>query len=95
VGSGFDLAGALKELEGLKNELDNNKTTREVMASALLLIQVEKLDVNETTLRYLGAVISGAIDGDGQVSAAMGEVGLTRGKLEDALLWGLPSRHMA
>ncbi|MFZ8840376.1 MAG: hypothetical protein ACO2PM_15980 [Pyrobaculum sp.] len=27
-------------------------------------VQAEKLGVNETTLRYLGAVASGAIDGD-------------------------------
>ncbi len=59
VGSGFDLAGALKELEGLKNELDDDNIAREVVAPALLLLQAERLGVNETTLRYLGAVISG------------------------------------
>jgi hypothetical protein len=61
VGSGFDLAGALKDLEGLKNELDDDNIAREVVAPALLLLQAERLGVNETTLRHLGAVISGAI----------------------------------
>jgi hypothetical protein len=87
VGSGFDLAGALKELEGLKNELDNDKIAREVVAPALLLIQAERLGVNEETLRYFGAVVSGAIGGDGSVSAARKEVGLTSGEREIALLW--------
>ena len=88
VGSGFDLAGALKELEGLKNELDDDNIAREVVAPALLLLQAERLGVNETMLRYLGAVISGAIGGDGHVSAAMGVVGLTSGERGIALLWG-------
>jgi hypothetical protein len=57
------------------------------MAPAFLLIQAERLGVNETTLRYFGAVISGAIGGDGHVSAAMKEVGLTSGEREIALLW--------
>jgi hypothetical protein len=87
AGSGFDLAEALEELERLKSRLDDDKIAREVVAPALLLIQAERLGVNETTLRYLGAVISGAIDGDGYVSAAMGVVGLTRGKCATALLW--------
>jgi hypothetical protein len=87
VGSGFDLTRALEELEGLKSRLADDKIAREVIAPALLLIQAERLGVNETTLRYLAAVASGTIDGDGHVSAAMGEVGLTRGKLEDALFW--------
>jgi hypothetical protein len=82
VGSGFDLAGALEELEGLKNELDNDKTAREVVAPALLLIQAERLGVDETTLRCFGAVASGAIDGDGHVSAARKEVGLTAASAE-------------
>jgi hypothetical protein len=43
--------------------------------------------VNETTLRYFGAVISGAIGGDGSVSAARKEAGLTSGEREIALLW--------
>jgi len=48
----------------------------------------ERLGVNETTLRYFGAVVSGAIDGDGTVYAAMRMVGLTSGKYAVALLWG-------
>jgi DUF971 family protein len=76
-----------RRLEALRDLLNDDKIAREVVAPALLLIQAEKLDVNETTLRYFGAVASGAIGGDGYVSAAMGEVGLTRGKLEDALFW--------
>jgi hypothetical protein len=87
VGSGFDLAGALKELEALRDRLNDDKVAREVIAPALLLIQAERLGVNEETLRYFAAVVSGAIGGDGHVSAAMGEVGLSRGKLEDALFW--------
>jgi hypothetical protein len=88
VGPGFDLAGALVELEGLKSRLDDDKIARGVMAPALLLMQAEKLGVNEETLRYFGAVISGAIDGGGHVSAARKEVGLTSGKRAVALLWG-------
>jgi hypothetical protein len=88
VGSGFDLAGALEELEGLKSRLDDDKTARKVVAPALLLMQAEKLGANETTLRYFGAVASGAIDGDGHVSAAEGKVVLTSGKHAVALLWG-------
>jgi len=76
------------ELEGLKSRLDDDKTAREVVALALLLIQAERLGVNETTLRYFGAVISGAIGGDGSVSAAEGKVVLASGKREIALLWG-------
>jgi len=87
VGSGFDLTRALKELEGLKNELDNDKIAREVVAPALLLMQAERLGVNEETLKYLAAAVSGAIDGDGHVSAARKEVGLTSGKRGIALLW--------
>jgi hypothetical protein len=75
------------ELEALRDKLDDDKIAREVVAPALLLIQAEKLDVNETTLRYFATVISGAIDGDGYVSAARREVGLTSGKREIALLW--------
>ncbi len=76
-----------RRLNALRDRLNDDKIAREVVAPALLLIQAEKLGVNETTLKYFAAVASGAIDGDGHVSAAMGEVGLTRGKLEDALLW--------
>jgi hypothetical protein len=87
VGSGFDLAGALEELRGLKSGLDDDKVAREVVGPALLLIQAERLGVNEATLRYFGAVASGAIDGDGYVSAAMKKVVLTSGEREIALLW--------
>ena len=74
------------ELEALRDRLNDDKIAREVVAPALLLIQAERLGVNETTLKYFGAVISGAIGGDGYVSAARKEVGLTSGKLEVALL---------
>ena len=79
--------GVRGELEALRNKLNDDKIAREVVAPALLLIQAERLGVNETTLRYLGAVISGAIDGDGYVSAARKEVGLTSGKRAVARLW--------
>jgi hypothetical protein len=74
-------------LNALGDMLNDDKIAREVVASALLLIQAERLGVNETTLRYFAAVTSGAVDGDGYVSAAMRVVGLTSGKLEVALLW--------
>jgi hypothetical protein len=86
VGSGFYLVGALKELETLMDRLNDDKIAREAIAPALLLIQAERLSVNETTLRCFGAVASGAIGGDGYVSAARKEVGLTSGKREVALL---------
>jgi hypothetical protein len=76
-----------RRLEALRDLLNDDKIARETVAPALLLIQAERLGVNETTLRYFGAVVSGAIGGDGYVSAAMGEVVLTSGKLEGALLW--------
>ncbi len=88
VGFGFNLAGALKELETLRDRLNDDKVAREVIAPALLLIQAERLGVDETTLKYFGAVISGTIGGDGHVSAAMGVVDLTSGKRAVALLWG-------
>jgi hypothetical protein len=75
------------ELEALRNKLNDDKVAREVIAPALLLIQAERLGVNETTLRYFGAVISGAIDGDGYVSAVMKKVELASGKHAVALLW--------
>jgi hypothetical protein len=75
------------ELEALRDRLNDDKVGREVVAPALLLIQAERLGVNEETLRYLGAVISGAIGGDGYVSAALGKVVLTSGEREIALLW--------
>ncbi len=88
VGSGFDLAGALEELKSLKSRLDDDKTARKVVAPALLLMQAERLGVNETTLRYFAAAVSGAIGGDGYVSTAMGVVGLASGERVVALLWG-------
>ncbi len=88
AGPGFDLGKALVELKGLKSRLDDDKIAREVIAPALLLLQAERLGVNETTLRYFAAVISGAIDGDGYVSAAEGKVVLTSGERAAALLWG-------
>jgi len=89
VGSGFDLEKALRELEGLKSRPDDDKIAREVLAPALLLIQAERLGVNEETLRYFTAVASGAIGGDGYVSAAMRVVGLTSGEREIALIWAV------
>jgi tetratricopeptide (TPR) repeat protein len=88
AGSGFDLGNALEGLRGLGSRLNDDKIAREVIAPALLLMQAERLGVNEVTLRYFGAVISGAIGGDGSVSAAEGKVVLTSGKREVALLWG-------
>jgi hypothetical protein len=79
----------LEELERLKSRLDDDKTAREAMAPALLLIQAEKLGVNETTLKYFAAVVSCAISGDGYVSAARKEVGLTSGEREVVLLWAV------
>jgi len=76
------------ELEALRNKLNDDKVAREVVAPALLLIQAERLGVNEETLRYFGAVISGAIGGDGYVSAAEGKVMLASGERGVALLWG-------
>jgi hypothetical protein len=77
-----------RRLEALRDRLNDNKVARKVVAPALLLIQAERLGVNETTLRYFGAVVSGAIGGDGHVSAAMRVVGLTSGERGIALLWG-------
>ncbi len=75
------------ELEALRDRLNDDKIAREGVAPALLLMQAERLGINEATLRYFAAVISGAISGDGYVSAAMGRVGFTSGKREIALLW--------
>ncbi len=77
------------ELEALRDRLNDDKIAREVVAPALLLIQAEKLGVNETTLRYFAAVASGTISGDGHVSKAIRVVGLTSGEREIALLWGV------
>jgi hypothetical protein len=71
VGSGFDLAGALEELKSLKSRLDDDKTARKVVVPTLLLIQAERLGVNEETLRHFAAVASGAVGGDGHVSVAL------------------------
>jgi hypothetical protein len=79
--------GGKSELETLRDKLNDDKIAREVVAPVLLLIQAERLGMNETTLKYFGAVISGAIGGDGYVSAARKEVVLTSGKREIALLW--------
>jgi hypothetical protein len=87
VGSGFDLTRALEELERLKSRLDDDKIAREVVAPALLLMQAEKLGVNEATLKYFGAMPWGAVGGDGYVSAAEKEVNLTSGEGAVALLW--------
>jgi hypothetical protein len=57
------------------------------MTPALLLIQAERLGVNEETLRCFGAVISRAIGGDGHMSAALKKVELTSGERAVALLW--------
>jgi hypothetical protein len=74
-------------LEALRDMLNDDKIAREAIAPVLLLIQAERLGVNEAMPRYFGAVTSGAINGDGYVSAARKEAGLTSGKLEVALLW--------
>jgi len=74
-------------LNALRDRLNDDKIAREAIAPALLLIQAEKLGVNETTLRYFAAVASGAIDGDGSVSAAMKKVELASGERAVALLW--------
>jgi hypothetical protein len=79
--------GVRGELEALRNKLNDDKVARETVAPALLLIQAEKLGVNEETLRYFAAMISGAIDGDGYVSAAMKRIELASGEREIALLW--------
>jgi len=79
--------GVKSELEVLRDKLNDDKVAREVVAPALLLILAEILGVNEETLRYFGAVVSGAIDGDGYVSAAMKRVELASGEREIALLW--------
>jgi hypothetical protein len=97
--------GVRSELEALKGRLNDDKIAREVVASALLLIQAERLDnVKEAykekyleayrdALRYFAMVISGAVGGDGYVSAAgRGEVVLACGSRAIALLWGAAFR---
>ena len=50
---------------------------------------LERLGVGGESLRYFAAAVSGAVGGDGHVSAAgRGEVGLASGKRPIALLWG-------
>ncbi len=51
-----------RRLEALRDRLNDDKIAREVVAPALLLMQAEKLGVNEEMLKYFAAVISGAID---------------------------------
>ncbi len=75
------------ELAALRDRLNNDKIAREVVAPALLLIQAERLGVNEETLKYFAAVASGAIGGDGYVSAAIKKVELASGERAVALLW--------
>jgi hypothetical protein len=87
MGSGFDLAKALRELEGLKSRLGDDKIAREVVAPALLLMQAERLGVGGESLKYFAAVIFGVVGGDGYVSVAMREVGLASGERAIALLW--------
>jgi hypothetical protein len=91
----------LEELEALRGKLNDDKVAREAVAPALLLIQAGWLDsVKEAykdalkyleayrdALRYFAAVISGAIGGDGYVSAAREEVVLASGERAIALLW--------
>jgi hypothetical protein len=74
-------------LEALREMLNDDRVAREVVAPALLLIQAERLGVDETTLKYFGAAASGAIGGDGYVSATEGKVVLTSGMRAVALLW--------
>jgi len=88
ISPSFDLTEALRELEGLGKRLDDDKVAREAVAPALLLIQAEKLGNNEEALRYFAAVVSGAVGGDGHVSASgRGKVGLASGERAIALLW--------
>jgi DUF971 family protein len=75
------------ELNALRDRLNDDKVAREVAAPALLLIQAERLGMNETTLMYFAAAVSGAIGGDGYVSSAMRMVVLTSGEREIAMLW--------
>ena len=79
------------ELEELRDKLKDDKIAREAIAPALLLIQAERLggdkEAYKDALRYFAAVVSGAVGGDGYVSAAMKEVGLTSGERGIALLW--------
>jgi hypothetical protein len=79
--------GVRGELKALRDKLNYDKVAREVVVPALLLIQAERLGVNEETLKYFAAVISNTIGGDGYVSAAMKKVVLASGKRAVALLW--------
>jgi hypothetical protein len=79
--------GVRSELKALRDKLNDDKIAREVMAPALLLMQAERLGVNEATLKYFDANVSSAISGDGYVSAALKRVELTSGEREIAQLW--------
>ncbi|AKT35157.1 hypothetical protein PYWP30_01537 [Pyrobaculum sp. WP30] len=59
-----------------------------VVAPAHLLIHAERLGVNDTTLKYFAVVVSGSIDGDGHVSAAMKAMCLASGKRAVAITGG-------
>jgi Arc/MetJ family transcription regulator len=76
-----------EELEALRDKLNDDKIAREAVAPALLLIQAEKLGVGGESLRYFAMVVSGAVGGDGHVSAAERKVSLASGKRPIALLW--------
>jgi len=80
--------GVREELEALKDKLNNDKIAREAIMPALLLIQAERLGAGGESLRYFAAAVSGAVGGDGYVSAAEGKVVLTSGERPIALLWG-------
>ncbi len=88
--------GVREELEALKGRLNDDRIAREAIAPALLLIQAERLGAEKRAykdaLRYFAMVISGAIGGDGYVSAARGEVVLTSGERAVALLWAAAFR---
>jgi hypothetical protein len=88
---------AREELEALKGRLNDDKIAREALAPALLLIQAERLGAEKRAykdaLRYFAMVISGAIGGDGYVSASgREEVVLASGERGIALLWGAAFR---
>jgi hypothetical protein len=89
--------GVREELEALRDKLNDDKIAREALAPALLLIQAERLGAEKRAykdaLRYFAMVISGAIGGDGYVSASgREEVVLASGERGIALLWGAAFR---
>jgi hypothetical protein len=83
------------ELEALRDRLNDDKIAREAIGPALLLIQAEKLGVNKETLKYFGAVVSGAVGGDGHVSAAMKRVGWPAASAKSHCSGRPPSRRTA